>query len=364
MLTHRLFFAGYCTLLIVLAVLLAEFVLLPRLWGMPRDLLLLGFAATPETMIDGQRINALGFTGDTLSENKPSNTVRVLVLGSSTMFNRHMAEKLKFSLQKKLPHKNIELLDAGIRSHTTRADVVKLQFFAQYQWDYVLFYNGINDLWANHVLPQDFHADYRQLDPWNRRNLLLDHSLLARQLYNTGYTYLRVLNKKLGFVLLPDYQFVFPKKSYFNAANFASLPSFTRNVEHIVALSQQMGAKPVLITFAYHLPANYSRQAFLDQQLDYQNPDHYDSRDVYNWGSPAYVREGLMRENIALRNMAVQHKISLIDIDAAMSGRGEWFGDVCHFNNEGVNVFAEHVADAIAAQITSTAEQSAPVLSP
>jgi hypothetical protein len=139
--THQMFarryaFVLYCSLLLLSAVLLAEFVLLPRLFGMPRAMLLLGFAATPDTVIDGQRINALGFTGDAVSENKAPNTVRVLLLGSSTLFNRHMAEKLKAALQKTLPDKNIELLDVGIRSHTTQADVAKnCATLRSYEWD-------------------------------------------------------------------------------------------------------------------------------------------------------------------------------------------------------------------------------------
>jgi hypothetical protein len=140
----RFAFFLYCLLLTLGAALLAEFVLLPRMNAMPRAQLLAGFTAIPGSVIDGQTINALGFTGDTITLTKPPNTVRILVLGSSTMFNRHMAEKLKAALQK-TTSQSVELLDAGIRSHTTRADVIKLKFLATYQWDYVLFYDGIND---------------------------------------------------------------------------------------------------------------------------------------------------------------------------------------------------------------------------
>jgi len=363
MFVRRHAFALYCTLLLLSAVLLAEFVLLPRLFGMPRDLLLLGFNAKPNEVIDGQRINTMGFTGDVISQQKSSNTVRVLILGSSTMFNRHMAEQMKAALQKSLPNKNIELLDAGIRSHTTRADVIKLQYLKHYAWDFVLIYNGINDLWANHVRPQDFYADYRHTDPWHRRSFLLDHSLIARHIYNNSYTYIRVLNTKMSEAFFPIYQFVFPKKPYINAADFASQNSFSDNINTLIDISQQIGAKPVLLTFAYHLPANYSRQAFLNQQLDYRNPDNYDSRDVYNWGPPTYVREGLDKENTALREIAAQRKIALIDIDQQMSNHGAWFGDVCHFNNEGVAQFTARVAQHLAAQAApataTTAEQSA-----
>lgn len=321
-----------------MAVVAAEFLLLPRLHGLPRDTLLAGFAATPGDMIDGQRINRLGFTGDDISGPKAPGSIRVLLLGSSTMFNRHMADRLKAALQQQTG-KTVELLNAGLRSHTTRADVIKLRLLQDYQWDLVLFYDGINDLWANHVLPQDFHGDYRQLDPWYRRNVLLDNSLVARYSYNLLYQ--RWLS--------PHHRFVFPKKPFINAANFASLASFRKNIEEMLAISRAAGAQPILLTFAFHLPENYSRKAFLDGQLDYSNPDNYDSRDVYNWGPPDYVREGLQQQNAILRRLAVENNVPLIDIDSSMSGHGRWFGDVCHFNDDGVDVFVATVSRALAA---------------
>lgn len=336
-------FALYCLLLVALAVVSVEFLLLPHWHGLPRATLLNGFAAQPGAQVDGQRINALGFTGTEITLQKAPGTVRVLVLGSSTMFNRQLGERLQRALQQGTAQ-TVEVLNAGIRSHTSRADLLKLQLLAPYAFDYVLFYNGINDLWANHVQPADFHDDYRHLDPWYRRNSLLDHSLLARYAYNTGHAWLRSLNRRFGERWFPDYQFVFAKKPHVNAARFASVQSFAANVEAIVALAKTSGATPVLMTVAYHLPDNYSRQAFLDGTLDYSNPDGYDSRDVYNWGPPEFVREGLLRNNAALREIALREQVMLIDVDAAMSGQGRWFGDVCHFNDAGVDAFTRMVA--------------------
>lgn len=343
---RRHLFFWYCFSLIALAVLATEFVILPRLGGLPRDTLLMGFAATPGTTVDGQTINSMGFTGDVISEPKPANTLRVLVIGSSTMFNRHMADQLKSALQTRTD-KRVELLNAGIRSHTSRADLYKLQLLSRYSWDYILIYDGINDLWANHVMPQDYREDYSHIDPWYQRNWLLDNSLLARNIFTNIFWRVTDFNKKHDEKFFPAYQFVFPKKPYINAANFASLDSFASNIDSMVEIAKTIGAQPVIATFAFHLPANYSRQAFLDKKLDYRNPDNYDVRDVFNWGPPDYVREGLTRQNALLRHYAEQHQLPLIDIDAAMSGHGQWFGDVCHFNDEGVSVFANLVANQL-----------------
>ena len=44
--------------------------------------------------------------------------------------------------------------------HTSRASVIKYDFLSKYRFDVVLIYEGINDLWANHVTPERFRDDY------------------------------------------------------------------------------------------------------------------------------------------------------------------------------------------------------------
>ena len=354
--SSRTGFILYCLTVLALAVCAAEFWLMPRLLGLPRAALLTGFVATPGTVVDGQVINRLGFTGDEPALQKPVNTLRVLLLGSSTLFNRHLGEQMKTALQQRTD-KNVELLDAGIRSHTTRADVLKWQLLAAYEWDYVVFYDGINDLWANHVLPEDFRSDYAHLDPWYRRTVWLDNSLLLRYSYNLASQLIHALNRKTGEILFPDYQFVFPKKPFVNAANFASMAAYRANVDALLASIRNTNARPVLLTFAYHLPENYSRQAFMDNTLDYSNPDNYDKRDVFNWGPPEYVRNGLQQQNAIVRELALQHQVQLIDVDAQMSHHGAWFGDVCHFNTAGVDVFVNAVAEALLPTVENASVQ-------
>jgi lysophospholipase L1-like esterase len=249
----------------------------------------------------------MGFTGDVVDSATPPDAWRVLVLGSSTMFNRHMADQLKAALQQRT-QRRVVLVDAGLRSHTTRANLIKLQYLLRHRWDHVLVYDGINDLWANHVLPEDFRSDYGHLDPWYVRNAVLDHSLLARYSFDAGYRWLQGVRRFVSASRFPDYQFVFPKKPYINAADFAALHSFSDNLASIVRLVRAHGAEPVLMTFAYHLPVDYSRQAFLDGRLDYHNPDGYDPRDVYNWGPPHYVREGLTQQIIVCVNWRASNR--------------------------------------------------------
>ena len=84
---------------ILFALIIGEYILAPILLELTdkpsRALMLLGLHAPADTQIDDTPINAQGFTGDVLNESKPDqDTIRILTLGGSAMFNRRMAERL------------------------------------------------------------------------------------------------------------------------------------------------------------------------------------------------------------------------------------------------------------------------------
>ncbi|MDP6356121.1 MAG: hypothetical protein QF473_13510, partial [Planctomycetota bacterium] len=168
---------------------LLEAVLLPLLLKIPRELYLMGFiAAVPgqgiESESQGVKINSLGMTGTAPSGPKRENVIRILTLGGSVMLNRNMTERLEAKLNKEASQK-VEILGAGLSGHDSRSSVIKFGYLAQNEFDYVLIYHGINDLWNNHVAPDDFKGDYSHRSPWNRRNFLLDNSLICRLAYNS-----------------------------------------------------------------------------------------------------------------------------------------------------------------------------------
>jgi hypothetical protein len=52
-----------------------------------------------------------------------------------------------------------------------------------------------------------------------------------------------------------------------------------------------------------------------------------------------------------VRELASQQQVTLLDVDMAMSGQGRWFGDVCHFNEDGVSRFAQVVAGQLLPEV-------------
>lgn len=311
---------------LLIALLLAEYVtipLYPKLTqNLPRRLFLMGFAATPDTLVIDVRTNAQGFTGPILDEDKPESVTRILTLGGSVLFNRRMTERMAaaFSAAASAP---IELQGGALKTHTTRSSLIKYaEHFSRYHFDYVLIYHGVNDLWANHVTPEEYEEDYSHLHHWYKRNLLLNHSVLARRVYNMLWTRPPAVE---------------------NGMNFGAVHTFERNIRELIRMIREDGGTPILMTFGWHIPDNYTREAFEKHTLDYNNPTHYDECLVEFWGPVDYVKEGLRRNNEAILRIAADEDVLLIDQHAFLDDTAFYFGDFCHLSEEGTDAFIHHI---------------------
>jgi lysophospholipase L1-like esterase len=326
----RAAYVAYLLTLLTLALAVVEFIILPRRdWPLPREMQLMGFAAPPNTMVDDTPISAMGFAGDAIEVAKPAGTRRVLMLGASAFFNRRMAERLKERLAT-ASEQPIEVVGAALRSHTTMSSVLKYRVLGRYNFDDVLIYHGMNDLWANLVPPEQFDDDYRHLGCAYHRGILLDCSLLARSVYERFFCH----------VDPPQ----FSRVPLHNAAGFASERTFRRNLLTLVEEARSRGARPILITMAWSIPEEYTRERFEAGAVGYHNPDKYDAWGVELWGYPDYVREGMARHNRIVRALSAEMNVSLIDAEAFMTHNPALFGDPCHLNEEGTARLVEHVA--------------------
>ena len=205
----------------------------------------------------------------------------------------------------------------------------------------MVIYHGINDLWANNVPPSGFKSDYAHMQPWYKRNALLDSSLIARYAYNSYY-------KGTG---------VFPRENI-NAANFASNAVLERNLRELVTLIRENGGVPILMSFAWHIPDNYSLEGFNNYTLGYNNPTHYDECPVELWGSTAYVREGLDLHNQTIRNLASETQTHLIDLDVYLSSNIENFGDVVHLSEIGTDRLVQAVGRELGNLVSGAPDQA------
>lgn len=310
--------------------LVAEFVLVPvylSLAGKPdRELSLLGMYGEPGTTVDDVRINSQGFTGDVLeSARSDPDAVRILILGGSAIFLHSVTERLKEELAP-LTSAPLEIQGGALPTHTTRSSLIKYrQRYREYDFDFVIIYHAINDLWMNNVDPQNFRADYSHRDPWYRRNALLNNSLIARWIYN------EVIWQK-------------PRHPT-GAAGDAALPVFAANIRELVELVREDGAKPVLMSFAWNIPDDYTYELFQGRKLGYRAGADYESWPVELWGEPASIRVGMLANNAKLREIAADTGIDFIEQDAVLSPDISLFGDVCHLNERGSTSLTANIVD-------------------
>ncbi len=314
-----------------------ELLILPWYFNLPRGLALMGFTSKPDTIIDKTSINSMGFTGDVIYPEKNPGKIRMLTLGGLVIFNRRMTERLKDSINA-VSHRPVEVLGAALRTHTSMSSVIKYDMLSRYKFDYVLIYHGINDLFVNHVPKEHFKSDYSHMIPWYKRNALLDNSLIARVIYNNFIWGRRIFGGE-------KIWYIHPKGSNENEMNFISEQLFSRNIEMLVKKILQDGGMPVLITFAWNIPENYSKEAFISNSLGYDNFVDYDYYPVELWGSVKYVREGLQKHNSILRHIAREYDVLLIDQEVLMANDTKWFGDVCHLSEKGTDKFVDNVTN-------------------
>jgi len=312
-------------------ILIFELLLLPYRHGLPRDAFLMGFAAPPGSLVDDTPINAMGFTGDMISPRKPPNTIRILTLGGSSMFNRRMTERLRDRLER-ISTSPLEVLGAALRKHTSTSSILKYTLLRKYRFDFVLIYHGINDLWANHVSLADFRPDYSHLDAWYKRNLILDNCVTCRIIYNR-WIYARPPPRLMG-----------------DLSTFPSEQIFKRNIMKLIAAIREDGATPILMSFAWNIPVDYTYEAFQSNSLGYRNPENYDRWPAELWGPPEYVREGLQRNNRIISELARTEGVLLIDQETLMGKSLQWFGDPVHFSDEGVERFIANIGEFFLAQ--------------
>ena len=97
------------------------------------------------------------------------------------------------------------------------------------------------------------------------------------------------------------------------------------------------------MSFAYHISADYSLEAYLAHRLDYP-PDAGTFGPVELWGKPKYVIAALNEQNQAIRELAEQDpEVVFIDQQRLMPGSGKTYLDCCHFTREGCTRFTQHL---------------------
>lgn len=269
--------------------------------------------------------------------------VRVLLLGGSVLHpawgnvEQELRERLTVRLGR--PVVVFNLAEIG---HTSRDSDVKYRVLEGSRFDLVVFYHGINDARANNVPPERFRRDYSHYawyDALRALETCPDDGLLVLP---CTLRFLRVrANDALGIVEYVSMDAPRPDWIAYGA-EIKSAASFEENLRGVVARARARGEPLLVLTFATHLPDDYSLQAFNERRLDYT----IHLTPVEMWGTPQNVLAAVARHNEIVRSVAATDPgVRLFDQASAMPKGARYFNDVCHLTATGSSVFVQNLID-------------------
>jgi hypothetical protein len=260
----------------------------------------------------------------------------VLLLGGSALTDTfgHVGPELKAALEQTL-EQPVRVVNLAALGRTTRDSRWKYERLADKRFDLVVVYHGINDAFLNNVPPGSFQPDYTHAARFEQLRLFKRHPEAG--VVSFPFTLRYAVSRFKEQARLGDQ----PKREWHqHGADVRTPPSFRANLGRIAELARERGDRLVLMTYAYHIPANYSEAAFRERALDYGTH----SSPVSLWGTPANVAQAIDLHNEAVRDLAARTPGAVfVDQKELMPVGKDYFNDCCHLTQLGSRRFVGHI---------------------
>ncbi len=281
-------------------------------------------AELPGVLVD-VRVNSWGFRDDEVIEPRPEQALRVWVVGGSTTFDIYARDNasawpnlLEQRLQRALPGRRVEVLNAGIPGETLMGSGDDLERLGErFQPDLVLLYHGPNDLRHEAMQPllQRGPAPVKGVD-WSR---------VAGSI---------ALTRLLARVSQPA---LFTGGGRFDPES--GLRSAREGLSRAIELSRGLGATPVLATHPLRI--------VLDDQGQLGREMHELSQHLLL--PPEQSVAAYQAYNEYVRGLAVSEELPLVEVAQAVDSSPENWGDLTHFRRPGAELCADEVARVLLA---------------
>ena len=263
-------------------------------------------------------------------ESRPDGeTVRVLLLGGSVA--EQTAMRLEQDLIAELG-RPARVYNAARAAHTTRDSLNKLEFLdaSGTFFDLILIYHGINDVPLNGTPRELFRDDYTHFGWYLQfEQLRANGRLTVKGAFNTAVSRLTSVpgNQEIDW-----------------GDDVKTPPVFEANLREILEIAAHHQTPVLLMTFAVHIPDNYTDEAFYAGELDYGAGDGHSCK---TWGSADNVRKTVAAHNDAVRRVAADcAACPFVDMATLLEGARDFY-DVCHLTEDGIRRFADHVVQKI-----------------
>ena len=284
--------------------------------------------------------NSLGYRGDEISLEKPSNVYRIVALGGSSTYDvsiedntKTFTAQLEKLLTEQYGYQNVEVINAGVPGYNSWEMLINLEFrVLDLNPDLIIIYEGTNDVHARLVEPSAYRGDDSgRRQPWRIPPVpLWEHSAFLRIVSRmTNFT------RQVGvddFVSSPTflswpYEFRLSENDLDPAKILEENPPvyFRRNLENMIAISDEHDVDVLFVTWAYSPYLN-------------------------DYASKTYYQQGFQENNEVVKEVANLHHVLLFDFAAVMPQDAKYWADGRHVNEAGALEKATLFAEFIDAQ--------------
>ncbi len=269
----------------------------------------------------------------------------ILLLGGSVLnphwgaIEQDLRERLTFRLKR--PVRTYNMAEAA---HTSRDSYLKYSLLDR-RFDLVIFYHGINETRANNAPESLFAKDYSHYSWYAAVNML--HEQHRESVFALPFTLKFLIIKAQEALRIVRYVPLHgPRRAWLKyGEHVKSAAALEENLRAIVELARERGQAVLLMTFATHVPQNYSRALFDARSLDYSL--HLSPIEI--WGRPEHVVRAIDRHNRVILDVEDRYDHALfVDQARLMPREGRYFNDICHFTRAGSIRFNDHLIDVIA----------------
>lgn len=263
----------------------------------------------------------------------------VLLLGGSVLEPTWgtVEQEIEQRLERLIPGR-FRICNLAQGGFTSRDSLIQYQHLERDRFDLVLVYDGINDVRMNCCPPELFRDDYTHFR-WY-------HGLAHRQ--EAGTTSLTSAALDRLRTTLDSIPLGTPDPRLLEYMSNPQTPRTVRsNLSEIVRIARERGDPLVLMTYASHIPADYSLEKFGTGELDYA-PVAKTRCAVEQWGSPEHVTQILELQNAQVRELAAQSpEVAFVDQAGLLPRGADYFIDPCHLTSAGCTEFVDLLWPAV-----------------
>ena len=238
----------------------------------------------------------------------------------------------------------VRVTNLSAPAHTSLDSYYKYKHLAGKRFDLVIVYHGINEVRANNCPPSVFKEDYSHFS-WYK--LINDYEKRAESRwfvfpYTIKFVVLKVADRLGWSGFLPTHE-PDPESTQYGC-DVKTEASLRQNISRILEMAARRQEPVLLMSFAFHLPENYTKQRFDEKSLDYT----VHTFPVELWGKPECVAAAIAAHNEVVAQLARSATaVVFVDQDALIPKDGLHYNDICHLTHEGCECFVDNIVDVV-----------------